>query len=74
MMRLKQMALPSRAVLVLLLGLLVGLSVVVAGVSTHARAHPASIITVSRPIFNVRATRGKIAILLEAFFLSCPLS
>ena len=47
MMRLKQMALPSRAVLVLLLGLLVGLSVVVAGVSTHARAHPASIITVS---------------------------
>ncbi len=27
-----------------------------------------------RPISNVRATRGKIAILLEAFFLSCPWS
>ena len=29
---------------------------------------------VSRPISNVRDTRGKIAILLEAFCFSCPWS
>jgi len=38
---------PSPALLILLLSLLVGLTVVLAGVSTHAHAHPASTITVT---------------------------